>query len=200
LAELQQTVVSRIDRVESKFDNGSFSKIYLRPPGSSDRLSGFCNAHAAQRRCLDRAAGTSGSHAPECNRASKRSGSRANRAAIVAAMNDPLAVRCLPGNDADMMRPDHHDADSGAAGIHAFVRPGARKRQTAIRFAKILAQVTAAPAVRPVTVMPVLRARIRFDGKENTRTEATARGFNMGYSTNAHGWRDKRAANSGRSG
>ena len=81
----------------------------------------------------------SGSHASERYRAGKRSGSRADRAAIIAAMNDPLAVRCLPGNDADMMRPDHHDADSGAAGIHAFARPGACKRQTAVRFAKIFA-------------------------------------------------------------
>ena len=81
-------------------------------------------------------------------------------------MNDPLAVRCLSDNDADVMRPDHHHADSGTAGIHAFARPEARKRQTAVRFSKIFTQVTATPAVRAVTVMPVLRARIRFDGKD----------------------------------
>jgi len=116
-------------------------------------------------------------------------------------MNDPLAVRCLPGNDADMMRPDHHDADSGAAGIHAFARPGARKRQTAIRFAKILAQVTATPAVRPVTVMPVLRARIRFNGKDEYQNRSDRERFQHGVTPQtADGWRDKRAANSDRSG
>ena len=42
-------------------------------------------------------------HAPECNHAGERSGSRTNRAAIVAAMNDPLAVGCLSRDDPDVM-------------------------------------------------------------------------------------------------
>ncbi|MEH2608084.1 hypothetical protein [Bradyrhizobium sp. AZCC 1693] len=126
---------------------------------------------------LDRAAGTSGSYTPECYRSGKRSGSRANRAAIIAAMNDPLAVRCLPGNDADMVRPDHHHADSGAAGIHAFARPGACKRKATVRFAKIFAQVTAAPGVRPVTVMPVMGPRFGLNGKDEQKRGRDKEGF-----------------------
>ena len=105
-------------------------------------------------------------HAPERYRASKRAGSGTNRAAIIAAMNDPLAVGRLSRDDPDMMRPDHHHADSGAAGVGAFARPGACERKATIRFAKIFAQVTAAPAVRPVTVMPVLGTRLCLDGKD----------------------------------
>src|SRR4029078_12636522 len=57
--------------------------------------------------------------------------------------------------DPDVMGPDHHHADSGAAGIGAFVRPRACQREATVRFAEILAQITAAPSVRPMT-MPVL--------------------------------------------
>ena len=106
-------------------------------------------------------------HAPERDRAGERSGPRANRSSIIAAMNDPLAVGCLSGNDSDVMRPNDHHADSGAAGIHAFARPRARERKTTVRFAKIFAQIAAAPAVRPVTVMPVLGTRLCLDGKHN---------------------------------
>jgi hypothetical protein len=85
-------------------------------------------------------------------------------------MNDPLAVRCLSRDDADVMRPDHHHADSGTAGIHAFVRPGPRKRQTTVRFSEIFAEVTTAPS--PVTVMPVVGTRIRFDGKDEQQNRS----------------------------
>jgi hypothetical protein len=78
-------------------------------------------------------------HASERNRAGERAGSRANRAAVIAAMNDPLAVRRLSRDDPDVMRPDDHHADSGTAGIHAFVRPGARERKPTVRFAEIFA-------------------------------------------------------------
>ena len=105
-------------------------------------------------------------HASERYRASKRACSRANCSAIVAAMNDPLAIGCLSRDDPDVMRPDHHHADSRAAGIHAFARPGACERKATIRFAKIFAQVTAAPGVRPVTVMSVVGTRLGLNGKD----------------------------------
>jgi len=105
-------------------------------------------------------------HASERDRASKRAGSGTNRAAIIAAMNDPLAIRCLSRDDPDVMRPDYHHADSRAAGIHAFARPGACERKATIRFAKIFAQVTAAPGVRPVTVMSVVGTRLGLNGKD----------------------------------
>jgi hypothetical protein len=54
-------------------------------------------------------------------------------------MDDPLAVRCLSRDDPDVMRPDNHHADSGAAGIHAFARPGECERKATVRFAKIFA-------------------------------------------------------------
>ena len=106
-------------------------------------------------------------HASERYCAGKRAGSRTNRAAIIAAVDDPLAIRCLSRDDSDVMRPDHYDADSWAAGIGAFVRPGARQRKATVRFAKILAQVTAAPGVRPVTVMPVVGTRFCLNGKDD---------------------------------
>ena len=56
--------------------------------------------------------------------------------------------------------------------VGAPLRPEACKRQTAVRFAKIFSQVTATPAVRPVTVMPVLRTRIRLDGKDEQQNRS----------------------------
>jgi hypothetical protein len=114
------------------------------------RVFALCPLHASERYC-----------------AGKRLRSRPNRAAIVAAMNDPLAIRRLSRDDPDMMRPDHHHADSRAAGIHAFARPGARERQATVRFSKIFAQVTAAPGVRPMTVMPVVGTRFCLNGKDD---------------------------------
>ena len=59
-----------------------------------------------------------------------------------------------------------HHTDSRAAGIHAFARPGACQRKATVRFSKIFAQVTAAPGVRPVTVMPVVGTRLGLNGKD----------------------------------
>ena len=95
-------------------------------------------------------------------------------------MNDPLAVRCLPGDDPDVMPPNHHDANARAACIHALVRPGARQRETAVRFAEIFTEIAAAPG--PMTMMAVLRARICLGGKDEQD--------NRGRSTNAGGWRE----------
>ena len=105
-------------------------------------------------------------YAPEGDRAGKRSGSRADCAAIVAAVNDPLAVGCLSRDDADMMRPDHHHADSRTAGIRAFVRPAPRERKAAIGFAEIFAEVTAAPGTVTV-MMSVLRSRFCLNGRKD---------------------------------
>ena len=60
---------------------------------------------------------------PERDRARERARPRADGAAIVAAVNDPLAVRRLSRDDSDMMAPDNDDAYSRAAGIHAFTCP-----------------------------------------------------------------------------
>ena len=62
-------------------------------------------------------------HPPERDRAGERAWPRADRAAIIAAMDDPLAVGRLSGDDPDMMAPDHYDADAGATRIHAFTGP-----------------------------------------------------------------------------
>jgi hypothetical protein len=62
-------------------------------------------------------------YAPERNRARERARPRADRAAVIAAVNDPLTVGRLSRDDSDMMAPDNNDANSRAAGIHAFVRP-----------------------------------------------------------------------------
>jgi hypothetical protein len=80
-------------------------------------------------------------------------------------MDDPLAIGRLPRDDPDMMGPDHHHADSGAACIGAFVRPSACEREAAVRLAEIIAQVTAAPGVRQVTVKPVMGTRFCLNGK-----------------------------------
>jgi hypothetical protein len=68
---------------------------------------------------------------------------------------------------ADMMRPDHHHADSGTACMGAFARPRSREREATVRFAKIFAQVTAAPGVRPMTVMPMVGTRFCLNAVEN---------------------------------
>jgi hypothetical protein len=100
-----------------------------------------------------------------------------DRAAIIAAMNDPLAIRRLSRDDPDVMRPDHHHADSGTAGIHAFVRPGTRERKPAVRFAEIFAQVTSAPCVRPMTVMPMVGTRLCLNGKDGQERRRNKEGF-----------------------
>jgi hypothetical protein len=45
----------------------------------------------------------------------------------------------LSRDDPDVMRPDHHHAYPGAAGIHAFVGPGACECKPTVRFAEIVA-------------------------------------------------------------
>src|SRR5437879_12141706 len=56
-------------------------------------------------------------HAPERDRAGERSGPRANRSSIIAAMNAPLADGCVSGKDADDMRQTDHHTQRTAAGI-----------------------------------------------------------------------------------
>jgi hypothetical protein len=85
----------------------------------------------------------------------------------IAAVDDPLPIRRLSRDDPDMMRPDHHHADSGTACMGAFARPRSREREATVRFAKIFAQVTAAPGVRPMTVMPMVGTRFCLNAVEN---------------------------------
>jgi len=114
-------------------------------------------------------------HPPERDRAGERARPRADRAAIIAAVDDPLAVGRLSGDDPDMMAPDHHDADAGATRIHAFTSPWARPRKAPIRFAEIFAQVTSTPGVRSMSMMP--GARLGLNGKNDQDRRDNKEGF-----------------------
>src|SRR5262245_22788534 len=88
------------------------------------------------------------SDAAERDRAAQRARSRANAAAIVSTMDDPFTVRRLAGDDADVMRPDHHHANSRTTGVGALARPVAREREATVALAEIGAQIGTAPGAR----------------------------------------------------
>ena len=91
-------------------------------------------------------------HAAERDRTAQRTRPRANGATVVAAVHDPFAFRRLAGDDADVMRPHHDDADTRPPGIAAFARPVAREREIAVVLAEIGAQIRAAPGARITTI------------------------------------------------
>jgi hypothetical protein len=81
-------------------------------------------------------------------------------------MDDPLAVRCLSRDNADVVTPNYNHSDARAAGIPTLFGPFSRERETTIRFAEMPAQVNAAPGACTVRMrMSVIWAGIGIDGK-----------------------------------
>src|SRR5690242_3578205 len=79
------------------------------PPGRARRDDGVPSAGAKRDRTRNRARPLAG-----------------YAAAVVAALDDPLAAGRAPGDHADVVRPHHHHADAGAGGM-APMRPVARE-------------------------------------------------------------------------
>ena len=118
--------------------------------GDADRTRG-------NRRLYQSRVAASFSNPPKCDGAGDRARSRSYRAAVVAAMNDPLAVGRPSGDHSDVVRPYDHDPKTGATGIPAFPGPLSRQRQARVGLSKIPAHVSPAPGVCPVRMMiPVM--------------------------------------------
>ena len=92
-----------------------------------------------------RQAARSTSNTPKCYRPRYGARSRTDRASIVTAVNNPLAVSRLSRNDPDMVPPDNNDANSRTAGVRALRGPLTSECKTVIGFSKMFAQVNSAP-------------------------------------------------------
>jgi hypothetical protein len=81
-------------------------------------------------------------------------------------MDDPFAIRRSSGDNANVVTPNHNNADTGTSCICAFIRPLSGKRKTAVRFAEIPAHVSPAPGVYSVRMMLAVEwASVGVDGE-----------------------------------
>jgi len=107
-----------------------------------------------------------GLNTAKCDSAGNRARPCAYRAAVVATVDDPMAIRRPPGDDTNMVGPNNHHPNPRTPGIRAFSSPLSRKSKSAVGFSEVTAHVDPAPGVRPVHVMmSVTGASIGVRGK-----------------------------------
>ncbi len=88
--------------------------------------------------------GSPSSHAAKRDRTGYRAHPFADRVTIVAALDDPLRADA-PRDDPDMMPPDHHDADAGAACVGSRGRPISRKPEFPLIHPELASEPPSAP-------------------------------------------------------